>query len=519
MKKMNFKNVDLEKTNLKKITSIYLLMYFVLFFIRCSSRMPTPIGEWDDYCFPAAQIITSGNFSFTEDDLTEYKALFPEWADAMDNYSLSGYTTRSGGQMAWYFPTYSAACVPLILLLRFLRLPTCFAFPYTNLASIMVMLLVVFYCLKVSDRRKLLIIGMLSMNPVVFYFDWPSAETFIFSMLGIAFTFWYNRWYKSAAFAVSIAGMLNPTILSIGIVMIIEYMIRLVKSRKKGEGVGKFLGRNIKGMVCYGACYLIGLVPMAYNYYHTGHINLTAASFGQGRETVFYRFLAYLFDLNFGILPYYAILLIAAMILTVVALKKRYVRFLGWMTAFYINIYLYSIMMHINCGMTGIARYNAWGSVVLIFAVCLYFDEILQRKALIHAAKGALGISAVVTGLIVVYYGYDGILDKWCRMTPIAEWALDEMPSLYNPLHSTFCSRVLHVDGGYTYETPIVYINDVGTVKKILATDKDAEILKTSYTGNPEDTEWFWEQLDGLTVHESYISIPKDIRIIPYVPD
>ncbi len=40
-----------------------------------------------------------------------------------------------------------------------------------------------------------------------------------------------------------------------------------------------------------------------------------------------------------------------------------------------------------------------------------------------------------------------------------------QFPELYNPLHSTFNSRVNHIDGGYSYNLPIYYMAQEESVK------------------------------------------------------
>ena len=86
-----------------------------------SINLPSPTGEWDDYSLPAVSIITDQNIDITENDIMHFKTIFPEWSQYIDYYSLSGYVTKSGGEMPWYFPTYSVACIPFIFILSFFR--------------------------------------------------------------------------------------------------------------------------------------------------------------------------------------------------------------------------------------------------------------------------------------------------------------------------------------------------------------------------------------------------------------
>lgn len=341
----------------------------------------------------------NGNgFGISPDDIIIYKKIFPEWAGYIDRYILSPFLTKGGAQMPWYFPVYAIACIPVTLLLQAMDMPTIFAFHYTNITFLILSLIMVWKCMHISEKRKAFLIALLSVNPIIFYIGWPSAEVFIYSALVAAFVSWYNRWYMRAAIFVSIAGMLNPTIMSIGFFMIAEYFWGLLKSRNKEIPWKEFLKNEWRGIVEYGCCYVIGLVPMAYNYYHTGHINLTASAGWHipENENTLDRFLSYLFDLNYGILPYFCVLLIIAILLCIPAVLHRKWRYIGWFIAFAVNVYFYSIFHHINSGMDGITRYNAWGIVPLIFAVCLLFDQILRCLFIYAYSKSGIGSYSVL---------------------------------------------------------------------------------------------------------------------------
>ena len=482
-----------------------------------SINLPSPTGEWDDYSLPAVSIITDQNIDITENDIMHFKTIFPEWSQYIDYYSLSGYVTKSGGEMPWYFPTYSVACIPFIFILSFLDLPAIYAFAFTNLACLMAMLLTVYWGLQINDKKKLILIGALSINPIIFYLGWISAEAFIYAMLGIAMVCWYNHWYKRAALFVSIAGMLNPVIMIYGIVMIVEYFIFLFKIYGPYKNIKDFIYKNIKRLIRYGTCYIVSLIPLVYNYYNTGHINLTASysNFTKNTESILLRFKAYLLDLNFGYLPYYSILLIISVILIFVAIQRRHIKYLEWMFTFLATIYLYSIMTHINSAASGIARYNSWGASILIFCVILFFDEILYSSVCIKAVSLLTVMGILLTGSIVFAYGpFNASKVPYTDMTPIARCILDNVPDIYNPLHSTFNSRVNHIDGGYNYHTPIIYTDVNGYIRKILAQDKDKKYLTDICKILSGDISWFNKEVNKLNENAHYISVPKTIEIV-----
>ncbi len=506
--------------NYRKTTGIYLIFFCSILLIICSVNEPIPIGEWDDYSLPVASIFNDHNFSISNEDISAYKQLFPEWADSIDGYSLSGYTTRSrSGEMSWYFPTYALSCIPMVLLLKILNLPLIYAFCYTNLTVFAISLIFVLYRLNVDDQKKFLLILALSINPIIFYISWISAEVYIYSMLIIGLTCWHNTWNKLAAFYISIAGTLNPTIMSVGIIMVFEYFCIIIKSKDNLVSWKKYWYSLCPNIIKYGFCYIIGIIPMIYNYYNTGHINLTASnsSFIRGSESIFSRFLAYLFDLNFGILPYFTILFVLAFFFLVIATIRRYSKYLLLIIAFLLNMLLYSIMTHVNCGMSGIARYNAWNSVLLIFAVIVNYDSLLATNIFRRIIRCLFCFGIFLTGSIVFRYNpHLASNTDYIEMTPIAKSILDYAPSLYNPLYSTFNSRVTHQDGGYNFitESPIIYKGSDGYVRKILASSENREELLNNYTSLSDADDWLINQINSLDRTLSYISIPRKYKIV-----
>ena len=502
----------LKKIGAKRIINIYLILYFIflllcLFYIRNNKNW---IGECDDYSLPVASILNDHNFSINCNDIVYYKNLFPDWSDYIDDYVLSGYITRNGsGEMTWYFPIYAIVCIPYVILLKAIGVSTIFAFRLTNVTVLMIALIATVKILNCEDKQKLILLITLSINPIVIYIVWVSAEVLIFSLLMIALAFWYNKYYKRSAVFLSLAGILNPTVMSIGIIMIIEYFIDLFRNRNNPIIV--IIKENIVNIIEYGTCFIIAIIPMIYNYYNTGHINLTASysGFTQNSETIFSRFVAYLFDLNFGILPYYAVILLISIIMFVFSIIKKHQRYFLWLVSFIFTVITYSIMAHINCGMSGIARYSSWGVLPLIFAVILFGKENIKTDKCLTTYNFILFVGVILTSINILFTG----TLSYKYFTPVAKIALDNLPSVYNPLHSTFNSRVNHIEGGYNIITPVVYYGEDNYIRKILATSADKEVLLNIYYSDTGYDQWFIDKVNKLDEDMTYINIPKKYGI------
>ena len=509
------------KINYNRFVIVYIFVFsMILFAYSTTVDTPTPIGEWDDYSLPVASILNEHDFGVSVADMEYYTQLYPQLGKYIDNVHLSGYWNKKGQQMAWYFPTYSIAVIPMTILLKILKMPTDYAFAYTNIFAIILALIVVWKWLRVSEKTKLILILTLSINPIVFYVGWISAEVFIYAMLVVAATCWYNQWYKRAGIFVSVAGMLNPTIMAIGLIMIAEYMFNVFR-KEKDEKFVDIIRKNIVDIIKYACCFVIGLIPMIYNYYNVRVINLTAglSVFTHGTETTTSRFLAYLFDYNFGIFPYYPILIGLSIMLIICSIIKRKYRFLVWMAAFLINVYAYSFMTYINSGMSGIARYSVWGSVLLIFAVCIYSEELISKKNCKKVLYALLMCECIWSGVIVYTYGpVKASNTSYMEHTPIAKYILEKAPVIYNPLHSTFNSRTTNQD--IEYELPIVYTGDDGYVRKVLATSANKQELLNEFCSETKSNDWWEKKINSLDDTEKYISVParqKIVKVATYV--
>lgn len=493
--------------------------YFVLLLIYGLTFSPIPTGEWDDYCLCTASLIHDQNGTISSSDIVKAKELFPEWRQDIDKYGLSGFTTSTGDELPWYFGTYSAVCVPMVLVLHFLDLPAIYAFVLTNIFVYILALYLVYKKAPISDAKKLLLLIMLIINPVVFYFSWISAEVFICSCVILTMLFWSRNEYKKAAIAVSIASTLNPAILALAIVMILDFLADLFrqKTMKSFKDIRACFKRNSESLFLYGCCYVIALIPFIYNYSQVGSINLTAAlpRFRDSTGTL-PRFLAYLFDLNFGFLPYFSLLFLLFLLLIPFAVIYKKTRYILITIGFFGTVAIYSIMSHINCGFSAIARYSVWCAPVMLFGVAIYYDQIIK----IHLLRLLANITIVVTleTMLFILYLYGPTLGSNVSvfdMTPIAAMVLDVCPSAYNPLFSTFNARVSHIYGGYTYTFPLYYANDDGYVRKILVSKESSEVVLSDLTSyNSADLDWLRDQLNNIRDSQGqYISVDKSHQI------
>ena len=400
---------------------------------------------------------------------------------------------------SYYFGTYSFFCIPMKKILCFLGLNQAYAFAITN-ALLYLLALIIVYAKSKSPRQIVFItILLLTCNPALFMILWASVEIFIFSFIVISLVFLCNRDYKKSALFASIASTVNPSICIYLVVIASLYIIseskrHLPLSREKSglRGWIKNIVRfKTKDAIACLSCFLPALFPFIYNLNFFHKLN-PLATYHTSTLTGDYllRFCAYLFDLNFGFLPYQPVVIVFFFALLLGAIYKRNLYAMFFSVAFLGTVAAFSFAFHINCGMSYISRYGSWSLPLAIFFVTDQFQRIIASRRIRRFIKGALILSAFYTAILLGWY-YETInFNDYATMLPVAAKMLDSFPSFYNPYPATFVSRVNHVDGGYTDFPPesVVYLSTKdSSVKKILTTPAAAKNLRNAFFGSPAD--------------------------------
>lgn len=487
-----------------------LAAFLILLGVRCARSGTFFIGEAASYSLTTVSLVNDGNGFITEQEVELARAWFPDWIDGYRGFRGSGYTVDDG-VVPWYFPTYSAFCVPALLILQALGLPPYNAFCYTNFGLYALLLVLVF-----ADRRRLslgqraALTVFLGVNPVLFYFEWASAETFLFVFVALACLCWVTGRRHRAALCISLAGHMNPCALAFGMVMIADYLVRLWRQSPAHHRIAGCL-RQWKDVALYALCYVPALIPFAYNYAICGSINLTAshsaevASFADG--TVLRQLLAYFTDLNFGLLPYFAPLMALCLVLGAAAIARRQWRYWLLLLGMTAMIFGCSFMANINCGMAGLARYNAWAAAAMAVAAGYFLPVLAGSPVLRAAGAAAAGLCCAYTGAVILWYGGLQATQtvSYLYATPITEFVVARWPWLYRPLPSTFTARANTSPGSdFSY-----YRDDNLHLRKLCVSAADRDTVMAAVdSADPAALEWLDARLAGLGDEPEYVDIP-----------
>lgn len=507
--------------NLFNSLSVIIIAGFSFLLIVGALLTPSlPMGESDDYMLSTISLENRFSLFILPSDIDQAKSDFPEHMWYWTHYTLYP-TGQSGVLHGYYFGTYSLTCIPMKMLLKILHFSQTFAFSLTNALLYIFALLVVFFKLRQSNKNIFLTILLLVCNPAVFYIWWPSAEIFIFSFVVISLVFFSNNEHKKAAFFLSLAGSVQPTIMILGIVILIDYFFNQQNNNKDKSTISiKYIIKDkIVKILKIGIFFIPAFLPFLYTYIYFKKLNLTASA--GSFDDYWYRFVSYLFDLNFGLLPYFPLSLILFFILLIICLFKFNFKSFLYIIGFFGVIGAYAIVYHINCGMSGIARYNVWVFPIAIFFIVTQYNVIIKSNFWKNIVVILLLISSCVTLFVVKGYGMFKPVVSDQHMTPIAMKVLDSYPSLYCPYPYTFVSRVTHVSGGYNYTEPVIYKSSNGFVRKVLVTPESVSLLGKILIGNNEDMKFLKKEIERIQMGKGfyYINFEKSRNVmINYLP-
>jgi hypothetical protein len=243
------------------------------------------------------------------------------------------------------------------------------------------------------------------------------------------------------------------------------------------------------------------------------------------------RFEAYLFDMNLGFFSFAPLVLILALLLTIIMLRKKQWIAMFWIFSFLGTIMAYSLQMHFLSGMIYCSRYIIWTYPILAAFVGYYGPELMKKNAVKYVVYGCVLFSSFLIIGINAYnanrkpIGYMVLNDSlnicprdYMYFNDCTTRILDTFPQLYNPNEFIFYSRTLHLDGAYVYwlSEPAYYVDskDETSVRKIMfyANEESAQqVLDSVYGINSESQQYLEDKLAEFEMDNRfhYINIPR----------
>lgn len=463
-----------------KRASIACIVVFSFFAMVYALLTPTgPIGESEDYMITTIALQNRMSIFITQEDIEQSWTDYPEYAGYFYQ-DRTLFTTKDGQMISAYFPTYSLAALPMKVILKRLYLNQSYTFALTNVLYYIIAMAVVYKCLRRPAWQIFMTLLFVALNPAFFYLTWPESEVFIYAFVVMSLVFFSNKQYKRAALFVSIAGTLNICIMGYGAVIILAYAMDKYErfTRSFVRNLLLSIRKNAGDCTLLVLSFIPSVVPIALNYVLFG--GPISMMYTVDLRDYWGRYAAYLFDLNLGLAGYFPVLLLLMALLTIWAALRRHVQTLLLFAGFLLTVAWYSITYHINCGMIAISRYGAWTSPLIFFCVLSAIPLLSSRRGR-TILSCALVLSTGTTALLTAA----NRSTEWLTMGRPAKAILTNAPTLYNPLYTTFITRVTGEFCTYTYERPTAFVTEHGYVTKVLAnaeTANETERMLTSAT-------------------------------------
>lgn len=522
---------DISGDKIYDAVSIFCIFIFALIGVIFGVTKAQFQGESDSYILATVAFENHGSLDIRTEDISVLESEnypFDVVERARSRFDTKAYlVSKQGGIYPFYTGAYSISVIPMRIVNRIFNFPQIYAHQISNVIFYSLALFAVFFFSRQKTRRNVFFtILLLICSPTFVYITWASAEVFICSLMIMSLVFLTNNNRFAGAFFLSVASTLNLVICGFGLIIIADHFFSIYKNEKtllcdaQNTRITDIIKRQWKKTVGLAACYIPTVFTVIWNIYRFGAITPLIGDNLNNHLDVFWlrRFIAYIFDLNFGFLPYFPILLVLFFCIVILGIIKKNRMTIMISLGFFVTVLLYAIMMHINCGMNAMSRYNAWSVPFIIITVVSQYN-ILFRNTKLHLAITVLfflsaGTTIFITGIVMNYNS-----GSYLQFTPVARFVLDNAPILYNPYPYTFINRTMGIDGGYDYTatTPFVYKNNDGFVTKILIPPMCVDPVKCfslNFTSDGSSMSWLNEQVKrNNTFKWTYINVNSNKQI------
>lgn len=99
----------------------------------------------------------------------------------------------------------------------------------TNAIFFILSLWVVYLFLNIDNKKKIFLISLLMINPILWYLTWTHPEVFCYSLIIISLTCYFNKKYKLAMLFSALASTQNPPLMILNAIYILKYFKENIK--------------------------------------------------------------------------------------------------------------------------------------------------------------------------------------------------------------------------------------------------------------------------------------------------
>lgn len=362
------------------------------------------------------------------------------------------FASKNSGLYGYHFWFYSLTVVPLMFLLKLLGLNQLLAFQLTNYLFLLWVLVYITWFSKLTDTLKMLAMFLFLSVSMIWCVKLTQTEAFSTSFFLLSILSLYDQRYKTSMLSAVMASMQNPPI-----AFFIPFIL-LKNILDKGFHIKDFLVLGIIGSFC--------LFPSAFYYVHFGVPNLIIYIKAiDGKFLTLSRFHSLFFDFSQGMIVKLPLALPFVFVDSFLKFLKGYKKW-GFSLFFILILILmgFPVVQQCNWNSSIVSiRYATWMGMLVVAYLLFAIDwgKKFNRVALFLIIFSQLFI-------VVAFRGLDCAVWKYVWFNQFAQYVLDKAPSLYNPDPEIFYERVLHHEGINPDDSPVIYKNSSGLIRKVM---------------------------------------------------
>lgn len=445
--------VPLSLSNLNNIlVTICLLYSIVLLWYSCTGTVYGLFGDGHEYLGMTVSFHNHLSPDLIREDIILRKVIENKNGITFfsEDLDFSGYfESKSGKWYSYHFWIYSLLNIPAFSLLHKLDLNELRCFQITNTFLLLLSLwaIVIFY--KGSSLNKFWFFMLAAFNPVLFYIPWTHPEIFSYSFILLSVIFALNSNFRTAVLTSSIASLQNPAITILPLFFVFACW--------------KWEKCNNKELLMLLLISSISAIPYLFYYINYNTFSLITLC---GLANISYVSLnkigSLFFDVNFGLLPYFPILIPFTVIFALISVQKRKWQILQLWALLLLIALICSTQRNWNSGMMYINRYAVL-MIPIVLMIAILSTEYFSPKKISTIFTISLIITAVITGPLLI--NYDGV--NYVNNNMLSNYVLTIIPMVYNPPFEVFSERAIHMEVDYIGYLPVIYAYD-GKPRKIL---------------------------------------------------
>lgn len=461
--------------NKKKFERIFCLSFFIFCSLYCFVKIaftipPSLSGDGAEYLLVAEAFYNHGTPDIKPEDARgAQNILFRNGDKSMHPYyaGLAGFlkqphklldqywglfASKNSRLYGYHFWFYSLTVVPLMYLLKLLGLNQLLAFQLTNYLFMLLVLAYITWFSKLRDKLKMLAMFLFLSVSMIWCVKLSQTEAFSTSFFFLSILLLYDKRYKTCMLSAVIASLQNPPI-----AFFIPFIL-LKNILDKGFHLKDFLVLGIIGSFC--------LFPTAFYYVHFGVPNLII--YIKAIDSQFLtlsRFHSLFFDFSQGMIITLPVALPFVFWEFVAKIVKGY-KFWDFSLFFIFVLILMGIPVVQQCNWNSSIvsiRYATWMGMLVVAYLLFGID---WKKRFNRVALFLIIFSQLF--VVVAFRGLDCAVWKYVWFNQFTQFVLDKVPAFYNPDPEIFYERVLHHEDINPDDSPVIYKNSNGLIRKAM---------------------------------------------------